>query len=268
MMPVRRAFVDLAHGQVHMRIAGEGGVPLVMLHASPFSALALAPLVARLGASRPVIAPDTPGNGDSDPLPMAEPTIADFAAALEQLLDALGLEAVDLYGAHTGARIATEFALTRPARVRRLVLDGFGLYTPAALAEILATYAPEVAPDDQARHLLWAWHFVRDQHLFFPWFKRDAGHRYLRDMPDAPALHALLVEVLKAITTYHRSYRAAFRYDMRQAVPRLSQPTLLAFARDDMVFPAWRRPAPCCQAPRPWPRPASPPTPRRPRPRG
>ncbi len=36
---VRRAFVDLPHGQVHLRTAGEGGVPLVMLHASPFSAL-------------------------------------------------------------------------------------------------------------------------------------------------------------------------------------------------------------------------------------
>jgi len=237
MMRVRRMFVDVPHGQVHVRSAGEGGVPLVMLHASPFSAKVLEPLVARLGDRRRVLAPDRPGNGDSDALPIEVPEIADFTAALVALLDALGIEQADFYGAHTGARIACELALTRPQRVRKLVLDGFGLYTPEALAEILATYAPEIAPDDQARHLLWAWHFVRDQHLFFPWFKRDSDHRYVRDMPDAATLHTLLLEVLKAITTYHRSYRAAFRYSMAEALPHLTHPTLLAFARDDMVFP-------------------------------
>lgn len=234
---VRRAFVDLPHGQVHLRTAGEGGVPLVMLHASPFSALVLEPLVARLGQKRRVIAPDTPGNGDSAPLPIAVPEIADFTASLVHLLDAMGIAQADFYGAHTGARIAADLALKHPARVRKLVFDGFGLYTPQALAEILATYAPEIAPDDQARHVLWAWHFMRDQHLFFPWFKRDAEHRYTRDMPDAATLHALLLEVLKAITTYHRSYRAAFRYSMAEALPRITHPVLLAFAQDDMVFP-------------------------------
>ena len=46
MTRVRRSFVDVPHGQVHVRSAGDGGVPLVMLHASPFSAKVLEPLVA------------------------------------------------------------------------------------------------------------------------------------------------------------------------------------------------------------------------------
>ena len=37
--------------------------------------------------------------------------------------------------------------------------------------------------------------------------------------------------------TYHKSYRAAFRYAMGDAVPKLTQPTLIAFTRSDMVFP-------------------------------
>jgi pimeloyl-ACP methyl ester carboxylesterase len=144
---------------------------------------------------------------------------------------------VDLYGAHTGARIATEIALTRPGRVRKLVLDGFGLYTPEDLDEILRVYAPHVPPDMHAGHLMWTWHFVRDQHLFFPWFRRDVAHRYVRDMPDAARLHALFLEVAKAQTTYQLSYRAAFRYSMAEAVPKLEVPTLIAFTRTDMVFP-------------------------------
>jgi len=233
----RRGFTEIAEGQVHWRRAGAGGVPLVLLHASPYSSLVLDGLVDEIGRDRLAIAPDTLGNGDSCAPAPEEPDIAYFADATYRLLDAMGLERVDLYGAHTGARIATEIALTRPGRVRKLILDGFGLYTPEALEEILRVYAPFVPPDMQAGHLMWSWHFVRDQHLFFPWFKRDAEHRYMRDMPDAARLHALFLEVAKAQTTYHKSYRAAFRYSMAEAVPRLAVPTLIAFTRTDMVFP-------------------------------
>lgn len=236
-MRVRRGFITIAEGDVHYRTAGDGGVPLVMFHPSPFSALVLEPLVAALGTDRRVVAPDTLGNGDSCAPALAEPDIPYFAEASLRVMDALGIDQADLYGAHTGARIATRIALTRPDRVRRIVLDGFGLYTPEALAEILATYAPAITADSQAGHLMWAWHFVRDQHLFFPWFKRDMAHRYARDMPDAARLHALFLECAKAIGTYHLSYRAAFHYSMAEHLPRLTHPVLLAFARDDMVFP-------------------------------
>ena len=48
-------------------------------------------------------------------------------------LTALGLDAVDLYGTHTGASIASMIALKHPKRVRRLVLDGVGLYAAGGL---------------------------------------------------------------------------------------------------------------------------------------
>jgi pimeloyl-ACP methyl ester carboxylesterase len=234
---VRRGFTEIAEGQVHWRAAGQGGVPMVLLHPSPYSSLVLEGLVSALGTDRLALAPDTLGNGDSCPPGPETPDIGYFADATCRLLDAMGLDRVDLYGAHTGARIATEIALTRPGRVRKLVLDGFGLYSPEDLDEILRVYAPEVKPDLHAAHLMWTWHFVRDQHLFFPWFKRDVAHRYVRDMPDAARLHALFMEVAKAVTTYHKSYRAAFRYPMAEAVPKLTVPTLIAFTRTDMVFP-------------------------------
>ncbi|MGG5817426.1 alpha/beta fold hydrolase [Falsiroseomonas sp. HW251] len=234
---VRRGFTDIAEGQVHWRAAGEGGVPMVLLHPSPYSSLVLEGLLAELGRDRLALAPDTLGNGDSCPPVPEVPDIAYFADATCRLLDAMGIARADFYGAHTGARIATEIALTRPDRVRKLVLDGFGLYTPEDLDEILRVYAPKVMPDLHAGHLMWTWHFVRDQHLFFPWFKRDVAHRYNRDMPDAARLHALFMEVAKAVTTYHKSYRAAFRYSMADAVPKLTVPTLIAFTRSDMVFP-------------------------------
>lgn len=239
MAAVRRAFVDVEHGQAHLRRAGAeaaGRRPLVMLHASPGSSKQLERLIEGFGETRLVVAPDMPGNGDSTPLPETVPTIADLAEATVAVIDRLGLGRVDLYGSHTGASLAMEIAIARPERVGRLILDGMGLYSEAEQADILAHYAPEVAPDLNGSYLMWAWHFCRDQYLFWPWFRRDTEHARDRGLPEPPVLHDRLVEVLKALGTYHRTYRAAFRHPKRERLPLLTVPTLAVAARDDMLF--------------------------------
>lgn len=239
MAEVRRAFVDVEHGQAHLRRAGaerDGRRPLVMLHASPGSSKQLERLIAGFGETRLAVAPDMPGNGDSTPLPETVPTIFDLAAATVSAIDRLGLERFDLYGSHTGASLAMEIAIARPARVGRLILDGMGLYSEAEQADILANYAPEVAPDLNGSYLMWAWHFCRDQYLFWPWFRRDAGHARENGLPEPRVLHERLVEVLKALGTYHRTYRAAFRHPKRERLPLITVPTLAVAGRDDMLF--------------------------------
>jgi pimeloyl-ACP methyl ester carboxylesterase len=235
-MKVTRGFVDVSHGQVHYRRAGASGPPLVMLHASPGSSRQLEPLMAAFGRTRRVWAPDTLGNGDSSPPREAQPTIETLAAGAIEALDGLGLDQVDLYGSHTGASIAATIALMQPKRVRRLVLDGVGLYAPEEQAEILAGYLPDVPVDHQGLHVLWAWQFCRDTYLFWPWFRHDkAGVRDV-GLPSPEALHAKFVEVVKAYGSFRASYRAAFMFDKRARLPLLSVPTLAACARNDMLF--------------------------------
>ncbi|MBJ3775570.1 alpha/beta hydrolase [Acuticoccus mangrovi] len=239
MTPVRRRFADLPHGQLHMRTAGVAGeaTPLVMLHASPGSSKQVEALTAALGASRLVVSPDCPGNGDSEPLPQEVPEIDELAdAILAGVTAQLPDGPVDVYGSHTGARLAASIALRYPERVRRLVLDGFGVYTPDRRAEILATYAPEMKPDQIGQYLMWAWHFSRDQWIWFPWFEKKMDKRVPLDLPSAESLHDLMVEVMKAVTTYHRSYRAAFRFDMSEKVPQLTHPALICAQKTDMIF--------------------------------
>jgi len=237
MSRIRRGFVDVPGGQVHYRTAGAGATPLVMLHASPGSAKQLEGLIAPLAAHRRVVALDTRGNGDSTPLSIDSPTIHDFAAATIAALDALDLGHCDLYGTHTGASIAMEVALAAPRRVRRLVLDGMGLYGAQEQDELLRTYAPAIVPDLEARHLMWAWHFCRDQFLFWPWFKRDAANARGVGLPSAAALQAMVLEVLKALGSYHMSYRAAFRHPKRERLALLRVPTLACCPADDMLRP-------------------------------
>lgn len=233
---IRRGFADVPGGQVHYREAGRGlGNTLVLIHASPGSSLMLAPLIAAFGRTRHVIAPDTAGNGDSIvDLPEA-PDIGVFTRHHLAALDALGIARFDLYGTHTGASIAAEIAIAAPERVRRLILDGVGMYTPEEQADMLARYAPAMQPDLQAQYLMWVWHFVRDTYVFWPWYATDAAHRRPTGLPSAAALHEKVVEVLKALTTYHKSYRAAFGNDKRARFPLLRVPTLAACARTDML---------------------------------
>ena len=232
---IRRGFVDLDHGQIHFRTAGTAGTPLVMIHQSPGSSKQLEGLIRELGQGRRVIAPDTAGNGDSEALASPVPTIADLAttafAAIEQLVDG----PFDLYGSHTGASIAVDIAIAHPDRVRKLVIDGMGLYAVDEQAEIIARYAREIEPDLEATHLMKVWHFCRDQLLFWPYYNRTAEGRLPNGLPDADGLHDFVVEVLKAVRTYHRSYRAAFRHPKRDRLKLLAVPTLVVSSPSDML---------------------------------
>jgi 3-oxoadipate enol-lactonase len=65
--------------------------------------------------------PDLRGSGRSAK-PPGPYSIAQFAADLWALLDALGIEFTSILGFSLGGAVALEMALLRPARVRRLVL--------------------------------------------------------------------------------------------------------------------------------------------------
>jgi pimeloyl-ACP methyl ester carboxylesterase len=193
-------------------------------------------LMAELAARRDVIAFDTPGLGDSSPLAVERPAIADYAAAAIAALDGLGLGQVDLYGTHTGANIAVEIALAQPARVGRLILDGIALYTQAEREDLLANYATPPRESLDGVHLMWAWHFVRDQWLFWPWFKRDAAHRRAIDLPDPAFLTEVVVDVLKSLGSFPLAYAASFLYEKETRLPLLGVPTLIASPPSDIFF--------------------------------
>jgi len=235
---IRRGFISIAEGQVHYRHTPgppRAARPLVMLHASPGSSLMLVPLIVAFGVSRPVYALDTLGNGDSARPASAEPPLAYFADAHLRAIDALGLETFDLYGSHTGGNIACEIAIRAPERVRLMILDGMSLYSDGEREEMLAQYAPAIVPDLNGSQINWVWHFVRDTYMFWPWYKRDPAHARAVGLPSADALHEKVVEVLKAVRTYHLSYRAAIAYPKRERLPLVKVRTLLACTRTDML---------------------------------
>lgn len=239
---IERAFVWLDEGQVHLRrlpAADPAAAPVLLLHASPASSWFMQDLMIalrRAGCLGEIIAPDTLGNGDSPAPATDEPDIAYFAGAVDRLCAALGLERVDAYGTHTGARIACELAAGFPHRVSRLVLDGITEYADDLRDAVIANYAPAVEPDEYGRHLIWAFNFCRDQALFFPHFMKNPEQRLAVHMPSPEILHRITLDVLKALGTYSKPYLAAFRYRAYERMPLVACPALLLKAGNELAL--------------------------------
>lgn len=150
--PVRR-FIDGAYGQIHLRFAAPqlapAAPPLHCLHMSPKSGRSFAAFMTSASEDRVVVAPDYPGYGESDPPPEEPPVrIEDYARECWRVADALGHARIDLFGAHTGGKVALEMAHQAPQRVRAIVIVSAALFTPQERAAFEALYAP--IPLDEA----------------------------------------------------------------------------------------------------------------------
>ncbi len=133
---MRRAYADTRHGQLHLRDSAGRGPALMLVHMTPLSGAMFAPLAPAFAGVR-LLLPDLLGYGRSDP--RGDPwAMADWADGLAEMLDALGLDRVALYGAHVGAAVALELALRHPERVARLMVDGLPFPTPALRAAFAA----------------------------------------------------------------------------------------------------------------------------------
>ena len=209
----------------------------MLLHESPRSSAALLPLIEKLGDGFTIFALDTPGYGGSDPLPHARPEIEDYADALADTFDALGIERAPVYGTHTGALIAFEFARRHRDKCTVCVLDGFPVFTPNEREQFLASYLPPFRPDAQGAHLAWLWSRVRDQFRFFPWNYRGDDARLSIPFPPTDRIHLVAMDFLAAGDGYRTGYAAAFRHDTEAALAKLDVPIVAAAREDDLLFP-------------------------------
>ena len=98
------------------------GAPLLFLHGAQ-GVLPAGAFLERLARTRRVIAPSHPGFGQSG-LPDWLDSVDDIAHVHLELMDRLGLDAVDVIGCSVGGWIAAEIATKVPARIRRLVMVG------------------------------------------------------------------------------------------------------------------------------------------------
>jgi len=244
-MKITRHYVTVGDRRVHYRRAGKGPA-LVLLHASPVSSEVFEEVHFPIFAKElTVLAFDTPGQGLSDRLDLGrQETIRDLAEALAETLDVLGVDSCALYGRHTGASIAVEFARRFPKRAACVVTDGFPLFTSNVRDAYLDQYLAEIVPDFAGSHLLWWWFRYREQHVFWPWYKHEGANRADQDVPGLDFMQRGTREILVAGNSYKYPYAAAFTHDGIPCVEDIIKgpvPVCFGARPGDSVFSALAR---------------------------
>ncbi len=233
---IRKGFLSVGGRDVHYRTAG-AGPPVVLLHDSPRSSALHIPLIEALSAEFTVIAPDTPGNANSDPLTGPGPfKIADFADALAETLDALAVQRAGFYGFHTSSKILLEFAVRHPKRVSVAIMDGLSLPPGGPDPDYIAAYMRPFVIEEDGAHIAREWTRLRDSGRWFPWFSRDPTHRIGSQAPDPAHTHQAFLDYFSAGPHYVEAYTAAMSY---LAAPKLSQlavPAVIMAREDDVLY--------------------------------
>jgi pimeloyl-ACP methyl ester carboxylesterase len=185
-----------------------------------------------MGTDRLVLAPDTPGYGQSDPPP--DPVgIENFAGAMTDLLDAEGIEAVDVMGYHTGSATTLELARQQPNRARRLVIVSALMHSQEEFSEIADFLEKQAAvPLTEQTAAL------SERYSFF--------EKFWPDMPKDETAWGLFFASNTQTYISHWGFRAAFAYDFPAALKKTTHPLMVLNPEDD-VWEVTPRAAPLIQ---------------------
>ena len=171
-----------------------------------------------LGNDYWLLAPATPGFGQSDPL--LEPvSIAAYANAIQQFLDDLNIKQALLFGHHTGASVAVQLAYDSPSLILAMALSG-----PTLLSDALKAALPEKAKPfpltDDGSHLLGMWQRMRDKE------------------PNAPLALSLRETLLglEVGDAYPEAYRAVIEQPFGDQLRALDCPVLVFSGTGDPLY--------------------------------
>ena len=209
--------------RVSVREGIPGWPPLLLCNGIGASLELLQPFVDALDPRRPVIRFDMPGIGGS-PAPVVPYHLGTSASLLAGLLDQLGYAQADVLGISWGGGLAQQFALSRPDRVRRLVLVATGpgaLMVPGHPRVLLRMLTPR-------RH--------RDP----AYAARVAGELYGGSARDDPALARDLLHAttrLGPARGYFYQLISTLGWTSLPRLPKLRPPTLILAGDDDPIIP-------------------------------
>jgi haloalkane dehalogenase len=135
----RRRFVPTAFGEIACVVRGTGPAAL-FLHGFPLNADQWRDSIAKLAAHRTCVAPDFLGLGYTRVAAEQDVGPDSQVRMLVALLDALGLQAVDVIANDSGGAVAQLLVVRHPARVRTLLLTNCDTEIespPAALLPVI-----------------------------------------------------------------------------------------------------------------------------------
>jgi len=232
-------FHDLPGGQMLVRSRGGSGIPVLLLHDAPGAGRPLLDLFHALSAQRPVLLPDLPGCGESDPLEGASldgrpcgrraAGVADYADSIADMLTTRASPAVHVHALGIGAAVALELNARHPELVASLSLTGL-LRKPAAVRRaMIGRLAPPIVLADDGSHWYRTWLMLRNSLVRWPWYAREP--EALRRQPmsfDPEHLHAWTCDVMRQHASYHRLIDAVLEWQPEAAIGRAGRKITVA----------------------------------------
>ena len=209
--------------RVAVRDGTPGWPPLLLCNGIGASLELFQPFVDALDPRRPVIRFDMPGVGGS-PAPVVPYHLATLPSLLAGLLDQLGYQQADVLGISWGGGLAQQFALSRPDRVRRLVLVATApgaLMVPGHPRVLLRMLSPR-------RH--------RDP----GYVARIAGELYGGSARKDPIVARDLLHAttrLGPARGYYYQLISVLGWTSLPCLPKLRPPTLILAGDDDPIIP-------------------------------
>lgn len=244
---MKHAYADISCGQIYYETEGEGE-PLILLHQSIWSNWEFGKIIPLLARKYRVIAPDTIGFGKSDPAPQGW-MVSDYAAAVIEFMDVLGIRKAHFVGQHTGAFFSVEIAAAYPQRVNKIVFSGLGLfdadfvpYTPDptglwAVSTVTQNVRERIANRSIPQRMPLTKDYPRIQLL---WASQ------LHENPAAPmdgiqkAFQGLVEHIDKRGGA---PFAALLQFDMEARARKVKRPSLLTIGTKDCFYP------PVCKQP-------------------
>jgi pimeloyl-ACP methyl ester carboxylesterase len=182
-----------------------------------------------LATGREVILTDNAGVGLSTGT--APETVAGMARDAASLIDALGLEHVDLFGFSMGGFVAQQIAVDRPELVRRLVLVGTGPRGGEGMGQLNPDVAPLFGTVYDPQDLMWLPIFFSSSEV-----SQAAGHRFLvrirarTEDRDVPVSEATVASHLAAAHEWGVAAPGSYDY-----LKRICHPALVVNGSNDVV---------------------------------
>ena len=216
---------DLDGSTLHYEICGNGA-PLALLQPQSTGPAGRQSFVDGLACQQAVISYDQRGTGGSSPAPNGL-SMADQAADVVGLLDALQLQKAHLLCHSTGCGIGLSVAASHPQRVSALILA-----TPWTCADVHLTTMQNLRK--AAARALDAEQYARFNAalLFPPEFRRADEAGFERLAADAPAQPQDAGEIARRLD-------AILAFDARPLFAAIHCPTLVIGAKDDQLMPIW-----------------------------
>jgi pimeloyl-ACP methyl ester carboxylesterase len=214
----------------YRRFGNPTGVPIVLLQHFMGNLDNYDPAITdMLAEGREVILTDNAAVGLSTGV--APESVAGMARDAASLIDALGLEQVDLFGFSMGGYVAQQIAVDRPELVRRLLLVGTGPRGGDGMAQLAPDTAPLFGKTYQPQDLMWLPIFFSPSAP-----SQAAGRRFLERIRartedrDAPVSAATVAAHSAAARKWGAPSPGSFDY-----LKEISHPVLVVNGSNDIV---------------------------------